>query len=201
MLLKVGAVELNFDKPYIWASGIESPVYVDNRITLSYPMVRNFINEQLGILIKRNFPQVDTIAAVATGGIPYGAILADRMHLPLVYVRSSAKEHGKGSQIEGDLSKIGRTIVIEDTVSTGGSSLKAIQALKDAGINVVGLASIYSYQFKKALDSFDSIGLDFEHLCTLESIMTVAVMRYKITQEEADRLKVWAEKLGVVWGE
>lgn len=198
MLLKIGAVEINFENPFTWASGKQSPIYVDNRLALSYPEVRNFIKEQLVNQVKRHFPQVDSITAVATGGIPQGAVLADRLHLPLLYVRSSKKQHGKGSQVEGRKEEAGNTLILEDTISTGGSLIQAVEAVQEAGIEVGGALAIYSYHFETALNKLKDAGLECAVLCTLSNLIHSAEKRQQISVEEAEKLSVWAKEQGAI---
>ncbi|RAM11124.1 orotate phosphoribosyltransferase, partial [Listeria ivanovii] len=148
-LLEIKAVFLKPNDPFTWASGIKSPIYCDNRLTLGFPKVRQFIAAALAEKIKENFGDVDVIAGTATAGIPHAAWVSDLLDLPMVYVRSKAKEHGKGNQIEGPISKGQKVVVMEDLISTGGSSLKAVEALEEAGAEVLGIAAIFTYGLDK----------------------------------------------------
>ncbi|HRG79385.1 MAG TPA: orotate phosphoribosyltransferase, partial [Cyclobacteriaceae bacterium] len=149
-LLEVGAIQLNYKQPFTWSSGWKSPIYCDNRITLSYPVVRSYIKENLVRAIRLNFPRVDCIAGVATAGIPQGALVAEMMGLPFVYVRPKPKEHGMGNLIEGKVEKGARVVLVEDLISTGGSSLKAAQVMQEAGCKVIGMVAIFTYGFETA---------------------------------------------------
>jgi len=154
-LLKVGAIKLNPDQPFTWASGMRSPIYCDNRISLSFPEERSFIKEKLAKAIKKNFAQAEAIAGVATAGIAQGALVADALHLPFLYVRSKSKTHGLTNQIEGKIVPGQKVVVIEDLVSTGGSSLAAVEALERAGIEVIGMVAIFTYGFQRAMHAFN----------------------------------------------
>jgi len=155
LLLKIGAVQLNLEQPFIWASGWHSPIYCDNRKTLGYPEIRNFIKTSLARRIKHTFPQCEVIAGVATAGIPQGALVADLLALPFLYVRSKPKGHGLENLIEGSYRAGEKVVLVEDLISTGGSSLKAAEALRNAGLPVLGLASIFSYEFDIAYANFE----------------------------------------------
>lgn len=154
-LLKVGAIKLNPDQPFTWASGMRSPIYCDNRISLSFPEERSFIKEKLAKAIKKHFVEAAAIAGVATAGIPQGALVADALHLPFLYVRSKSKTHGLTNQIEGKIVPGQKVVVVEDLVSTGGSSLAAVEALERAGIEVIGMMAIFTYGFQRAVDAFN----------------------------------------------
>ena len=153
-LLRINAIKLQPENPFVWSSGWNSPIYCDNRVTLSYPDVRNFIKIELCRLVAENFPEVEAIAGVATGAIAQGALVADNLGLPYAYVRSSPKDHGLENLIEGNLKPGQKVVVIEDLVSTGGSSLKAVQAIRNAGCEVLGMAAIFTYQFPVATENF-----------------------------------------------
>ena len=153
-LLQIKAIKLNVSSPYTWASGIQSPIYCDNRKPLSYPNIRTYIRQKYTDTLVEKFGKPDVIAGVATGGIAQGALIAQDLGLPFVYVRTSPKEHGMGNLIEGDVSKGQNVVVIEDLISTGGSSLKAVEALKEAGCNVKGLVAIFTYGFAQAEANF-----------------------------------------------
>src|SRR4028119_1251388 len=149
-LLKIKAIKLQPEQPFTWASGWKSPVYCDNRKTLSHPHVRDFVKSELAAMVFEGFPDAECIAGVATAGIPHGALVADLLKLPFVYVRSKPKEHGARNQIEGELQPGWKTVVIEDLVSTGGSSLQAVEALREAGAEVIGLCALFTYGFPVA---------------------------------------------------
>ena len=153
-LLQIKAIKLQPSNPFTWASGWKSPIYCDNRKTLSFPEVRSFIGNSFAAMIKDIYPDAEMIAGVATGAIAHGALAADKLGLPFIYVRSGAKEHGLGNQIEGYFEAGQKVVVIEDLISTGGSSLNAVSALRDAGCDVLGMVAIFTYEFKKATDAF-----------------------------------------------
>jgi len=153
-LLEIKAIRLQPEKPFTWASGWKSPIYCDNRLSLSYPEVRSFIKENLVKAIKSHFPDAEAIAGVATAGIPQGALIADSLNLPFLYVRSKPKGHGMENMIEGKVTEGQKVVVVEDLISTGGSSLKAIMDLKNAGFEVIGMVAIFTYGFDKASENF-----------------------------------------------
>src|SRR5512133_2388604 len=153
-LLQINAIKLQPSNPFTWASGWKSPIYCDNRKTLSFPEVRSYIRDSFSELVRNLYPDAGLIAGVATGAIAHGALAADKLGLPFIYVRSGAKEHGLGNQIEGYFTTGQKVVVIEDLISTGGSSLSAVKALKEAGCEVLGMVAIFTYEFKKATDAF-----------------------------------------------
>ena len=155
-LLEINAIKLNVENPFTWASGWKSPIYCDNRLSLSYPEVRTFIKNQLASTIQENFSGAEAIAGVATAGIPQGALVADALNIPFIYVRSKPKGHGLENLIEGKVTKGQKVVVIEDLVSTGGSSLKAIEALMKSEVSVLGMVSIFTYGFPVAQENFDN---------------------------------------------
>ena len=155
-LMQIKAIKLQPSNPFTWASGWKSPIYCDNRKTLSFPEVRSYICDSFVSMIKDLYPQLDVIAGVATGAIAHGGLVADNMKLPFIYVRSEAKEHGLGNQIEGYYEQGQKVVVIEDLISTGGSSLNAVKALRESGCDVLGMVAIFTYEFKKASDAFES---------------------------------------------
>ncbi|TCI31793.1 orotate phosphoribosyltransferase [Exiguobacterium sp. SL-10] len=188
-LLQIEAVTLSPENPYTWSSGMKSPIYCDNRLTLSYPDVRNLIIDALVDVIRPL--DVDVIAGTATAGIPHATLLADRLGLPLVYVRSSAKGHGKGNQIEGRFEPGARVVVIEDLLSTGSSSIEAAKAIQKAGGEVVKIQAIFSYSLSHlAINLLDS-GLTAHALITLLDVLEVAVKKRIISKEEAATLRDW----------
>jgi orotate phosphoribosyltransferase len=192
-LLQIKAIKLNLKKPYTWASGWKSPIYCDNRITLSYHSLRTYIRQQFVQIIIEEFGDIDVIAGVATGGIAHGVLVAQDMGLPFAYVRSSAKDHGLTNKIEGVIESGQSVIVIEDLISTGGSSLKAVQALRDAGANVKGLISIFDYGFRTAEDTFAKAGCVVYSLSNYKYLITQALADGYIREEDMMMLKKWRE--------
>ena len=192
-LLEIKAVVLNVQQPFTWASGIKSPIYCDNRKTLSFPKVRNFIKQSFAEIIAGEFKNVEVIAGVATAGIPHGALVADALNLPFVYVRDKAKGHGLENQIEGKLEKGQRVVVIEDLISTGGSSLKAVESLRSAGAEVVGLGAIFTYDFAKAEQAFKEKNCPYFTLSDYNYLSEKALENDYIKKEELSALKEWRE--------
>lgn len=190
-LLQIKAVKLNPNDPFTWSSGMKSPIYCDNRKTLSYPSIRTAIRQTFSEQIKAQFETVDVIAGVATGGIAIGALVAEEMGLPFIYVRSSAKGHGLENQIEGDFRSGQRVVVIEDLISTGGSSLKAVDALKAAGCNVLGLAAIFTYGFKIAEDNFKKANCPYFTLSNYDVLIEQAVRENYIAEKDLKSLNSW----------
>ena len=191
MLLKVQAIKLNTEKPFTWSSGWKSPIYCDNRLALSYPDVRKSIKEGLTQVIRENFFTAEAIAGVATAGIPQGALVADVLDLPFLYVRPKPKDHGMENLIEGKVTKGQKVVVIEDLVSTGGSSLKAAQALKDAGFNVLGMVSIFNYGFDIATRNFYEANMSLISLSDYSHLLSYALKENYITESELTSLKAW----------
>jgi len=190
-LLEIGAVKLNPDTPYTWASGWKSPIYCDNRLTLSYPKLRKKITSGLYTLVCNFFPGINAIAGVATAGIPQAAWLADKMNLPLAYVRSKPKDHGMGNQIEGHLSEGSRVLVVEDLVSTGKSSLEAVEALRKAGIEVVGMVSIFTYGFDAARKNFENSDVRLASIVSYPTLIEVALENSYINKGQMKTLEEW----------
>ena len=190
-LLQIKAVVLNPSQPFTWASGIKSPIYCDNRKTLSYPKVRTFIKTAFADIITDEFKHADVIAGVATAGIPHGALIADVLNLPLIYVRDKPKGHGLENQIEGKLEKGQKVFVIEDLISTGGSSLKAVEAIRAAGGEVLGLGAIFTYGFEKAVKAFEEAQCKFFTLSNYEILLDKAIEDSYIKPEEKDELIKW----------
>lgn len=190
-LLKISAIKLQPEIPFTWASGWNSPIYTDNRKTLSYPEVRSFIKIEMCRLILENFEKPDAIAGVATGAIAMGALVADALGLPYVYVRSSPKDHGLENLIEGNLTPGQRVVVIEDLISTGGSSLKAVEAIRQAGCEVVGMAAIFTYGFPLAIKRFKDAGVELLTLSTYNAMLEAALDTQYIREEDLDTLKEW----------
>lgn len=193
LLLEIKAVKLSPDQPFRWASGWNSPIYCDNRITLSYPKARTYIRQQLANLISSRLGQVDIIAGVATAGIPQGALVAEALGLPFIYVRSSAKEHGMGNQIEGLVVPDARVVLIEDLISTGGSSLKAAQAVRDAGMQVIAIVSVFTYGFPQAAENFKAAKVEGHSLTDYATLLHVAQENHYIESSALDKLNAWRE--------
>ena len=190
-LLKIKAIKLQPSIPFTWASGWKSPIYCDNRKTLSYPELRNFIKIQIARLALENFPEADAVAGVATGAIAQGAMVAEELGLPFVYVRSAPKDHGLENLIEGDLRPRQKVLVIEDLISTGGSSLKAVEAIRKDGCEVVGMIAIFSYEFPIAKESFKKAGVELITLSNYSSILEVAMESGYIAENELKTLQEW----------
>ena len=190
-LLKISAVQLQPALPFTWASGWKSPIYTDNRKTLSYPAIRSFIKIELCRLILEKFENIDAIAGVATGAIAQGALIAEQLGLPYVYVRSAPKDHGLENLIEGNLIPGQRVVVIEDLISTGGSSLKAVEAIRNVGCEVVGMAAIFSYRFPVAEERFKAANVDVVTLSNYEAVLEAALKTGYITEEDLETLKEW----------
>jgi len=192
-LLDIRAVELNLFNPFTWASGLKSPVYCDNRKTLSYPIVRSALKAGFRDLIREQFGSVECLAAVATGGIALGALTADELNLPLVYVRSEAKKHGLNNQVEGRLEPGAKVVVIEDLVSTGGSSLKAVEALRAAGAEVLGMIAIFTYGFPSATERFKQAQVKLFCLSTFDVLIQTAAKKGLISEAQLATLNNWKE--------
>lgn len=192
-LLKISAIQLQPELPFTWASGWNSPIYTDNRKTLSYPDIRNFIKVELCRLIMENFEDVDAIAGVATGAIAQGALVADTLGLPYVYVRSTPKDHGLENLIEGNLKPGQRVVVIEDLISTGGSSLKAVEAIRAAGCEVVGMAAIFTYGFPISVKRFKDAGVTLCTLSNYNSMLEAALETKYIKERDIETLRKWRE--------
>jgi orotate phosphoribosyltransferase len=190
-LLQIKAIKLQPSNPFTWASGWKSPIYCDNRKTLSFPEVRSYIRDSFASMVKELYPQAEVIAGVATGAIAHGALAAEKLGLPFIYVRSEAKEHGLGNQIEGYYEKGQKVVVIEDLISTGGSSLNAVKALRDAGCEVLGMAAIFTYEFGKAADGFNAAGCKLNTLSSYSVLVETAVKTGYIGESEVETLKKW----------
>ncbi len=193
-LLQINAVKLNPQKPFTWASGWKSPIYCDNRKILSFPHVRDFIKSEMTNMIFTEFPDADVIAGVATAGIPHGALVADLLSLPFIYVRSKPKEHGMGNQIEGVLNPGQRVVVVEDLISTGKSSMEAIEAIISAGGIIEGLCSVFTYEFAIASDLFLNRGIKTTSLSNYSSLLNVAVQKGLISSDELETLANWRDQ-------
>lgn len=196
-LIQIKAIKLQPTNPFTWASGWKSPIYCDNRLTLSYPEIRNFIRDAFVQQIKAQYPEVEVIAGVATGAIAQGVLVAQAMDLPFVYVRSSAKAHGMGNQIEGHLEQGKKIVVVEDLISTGGSSLKAVEALRQAGATVLGMTAIFTYDFKVAQDNFKAANCALSVLSDYHALLDFALSVDYIKEEQVKTLKEWRENPSV----
>lgn len=192
-LLQIKAIKLAPSNPFTWASGLKSPIYCDNRKTLSYPQVRDSIRDGFVEMIKQTFANADVIAGVATGAIAHGVLVAQALNKPFVYVRSDAKKHGLENLVEGNLEKGQSVIVIEDLISTGGSSIKAVEALRNAGADVKGLLAIFSYGFNKAIEAFNQANCKFYTLSNYETMIEIALQTNYINNTELELLKRWKQ--------
>lgn len=199
-LLDVNAVKISVDRPFTWASGWKSPIYCDNRKILSYPVARKVVYEALIEIIKEKFKDVELIAGVATGAIAYGILVAEAMGKPFVYVRPKPKEHGTGAQIEGELHKGARVVVVEDLISTGGSSLSAADCLMKNGAIVLGMVAIFNYNFIKARRAFEYANVELHTLSHYEALLEEALKRNYIKPEDLEILKQWRIN-PQTWGE
>lgn len=200
LLLQINAIKLNPKNPFTWASGWKSPIYCDNRITLSFPQIRNYIREEFAKHIEKEYGKPDVIAGVATGAIGIGMLVADVMGLPFVYVRPEPKKHGRQNQIEGYLQEGQNVVVVEDLISTGKSSLMAVEALKEAGANVKGMVAIFTYGFDVSVENFNNAGVKLNTLGNYDTLLELAVSKQYITEEEHDTLKEW-RKTPDTWGQ
>lgn len=199
LLLQINAIKLNPKNPFTWASGWKSPIYCDNRITLSFPPIRNYLREEFAKNIEKQFGKPDVIAGVATGAIGIGMLVAEIMGLPFVYVRPEPKKHGRENQVEGFLQKGQSVLVVEDLISTGKSSLQAIEALKAAGANVKGMVAIFTYGFEIAEQNFKDANIEVYTLGNYDMLLKEAVAKQYITEDEYDTLKEW-RKSPSTWG-
>lgn len=190
-LLQINAIKLSIDKPFTWASGWKSPIYCDNRKSLSFPFTRDFIKSEMCNVIFQSFENADMIAGVATAGIPWGAMAADQLKLPYIYVRPKPKEHGLGNQIEGFFEAGKRVVVVEDLVSTGKSSLQVVDVLKNAGLEVEGMVSIFNYGFDEAQNAFEKAGVSLKSLTDYESLIELAVAQKSISENDQQELLNW----------
>ena len=190
-LLQIKAIKLQPSNPFTWASGWKSPIYCDNRRILSYPVVRSFVRDSFESIINVLYPDAEMIAGVATGAIAHGVLIADKLGLPFIYVRSEAKGHGLGNQIEGYYEKEQKVVVIEDLISTGGSSLTAVRALREAECDVMGMIAIFTYGFSKATDGFAAEKCNLNTLSNYNTLVEIAVESGYIGQREVDTLKKW----------
>lgn len=194
-LLDIGAVSLSPNDLFTWSSGIKSPIYCDNRVTLGYPKVRTEIRDGLSALIKEKFPTVEIVSGTATAGIPHAAYVSEVLDLPMNYVRSKSKSHGKQNQIEGALSEGKKVVVIEDLISTGGSSITAVDALKEAGAEVLGVVAIFTYGLNKADELFNEAGVPFYTLSDYNELIEVAKDNGDISEDDIKTLVEWRDNL------
>lgn len=194
-LLQVGAVELKPKDLFTWASGIKSPIYCDNRITMSSPSVRKEIAKGLAEAIEKHFPGTEAVAGTATAGIPHAAWVSDELQLPMMYVRSKAKEHGRGNQIEGKVVPHQKVVVIEDLISTGGSSLVAVEALQKEGLEVLGVVSIFTYGLPKAEAAFEGAGISYVSLTNYDALTNAAIEQGTIAEQDLPLLTKWHNDL------
>ena len=190
-LLEVKAIKLQPDNPFTWASGWKSPFYCDNRKTLSFPALRSFVKIELARLVMENFPEADAVAGVATGAIAQGALVADELGMPFAYVRSKPKDHGLANLIEGELPAGAKVVVVEDLISTGGSSLKAVEALRNAGFEVVGMVASYTYGFDVAKQAFDDAKVQLLTLTNYEAVLEAALQTGYISKDQIPTLNEW----------
>ena len=190
-LLKINAVKLSPEAPFTWASGWHSPIYCDNRKTLSYPEVRRQIYEEFASLIAEKYPEAELIAGVATGAIAHGVLVAEKMNKPFIYVRSAPKSHGLTNQVEGFYQKGQKVVVIEDLVSTGSSSLNAVEALRDAGCEVLGMVAIFTYGFPQAAENFKNANVQLDTLTDYGTMIEMAVEQDYVKENQLDTLKQW----------
>ncbi|MFE4569065.1 orotate phosphoribosyltransferase [Paenibacillus chitinolyticus] len=192
-LLKIGAVALRPHEPFTWTSGIKSPIYCDNRLTMSHPEIRDAIAEAFAAKIRSEYSQAEVVAGTATAGIPHAAWVAQKLGLPMIYVRDKAKGHGKQNQIEGALAAGQKVIVIEDLISTGGSSLKAALAVNEAGGQALGVLAIFSYQLDKGIQAFAEAGIPLDTLTNYSRLLEVAVEQGAIAQNDLELLRSWRQ--------
>lgn len=192
-LLQVNAVKLNPDQPFTWASGWKSPIYCDNRRVLSFPFIRDYIKSEMCNVVFEKFPDAELLAGVATAGIAWGAMAADQLKLPYIYVRPKPKEHGLGNQIEGFYEKGQKTVVIEDLVSTGKSSLQVVDVLKEAGLEVIGMVSIFTYEFKAATEAFAKASLKLYSLTGYPALIELGLQKGIVSPDQQDILLKWRD--------
>ncbi|WP_440111015.1 orotate phosphoribosyltransferase [Paenibacillus sp. QZ-Y1] len=192
-LLKIKAVALRPQQPFTWTSGIKSPIYCDNRLTMSYPEIRNDIAEAFAAIIREQYPDTDVIAGTATAGIPHAAWVAQKLDLPMAYIRDKAKGHGKENLIEGLITEGQKVVVIEDLISTGGSSIKAAEAVRVAGATPLTVLAIFSYQLDKGVKAFEEAGIPLQTLSNYTALMDVALAQGTIQESDFELLKSWRE--------
>ncbi|MFP4094501.1 MAG: orotate phosphoribosyltransferase [Cyclobacteriaceae bacterium] len=191
IFLEIGVVKLNTDKPFTWASGWKSPIYCDGRLSLSYPQIRAYIKDKLAELIRNRFPEAEAIVGVATAGVPQGVLIADMLDLPFLYVRTKAKGHGMENMVEGEVIKGQKVVVIEDLVSTGGSSMKAIAALDLLGLDIQGLVSVFTYGFDETRQRFADAEIPFVSLCNYDVLIKEALEQELVSATDLNSLQEW----------
>ncbi|KIQ22191.1 orotate phosphoribosyltransferase [Flavobacterium sp. MEB061] len=194
LLLQINAIKLNPENPFTWASGWKSPIYCDNRLILSFPAIRNYVRDEFAKNIEKQFGKPDVIAGVATGAIGIGILVAESLGLPFVYVRPEAKKHGRQNQVEGFLQKGQNVVVVEDLISTGNSSLMAVEALRNEGANIKGMAAIFTYGFGVAEENFKNANIDLFTLSNYENLLDLAVQKQYITEDQQSTLQEWSEE-------
>ena len=194
LLLQINAIKLNPENPFTWASGWKSPIYCDNRLILSFPVIRNYVRDEFAKNIEKQFGKPDVIAGVATGAIGIGILVAESLGLPFVYVRPEAKKHGRQNQVEGFLQKGQNVVVVEDLISTGNSSLMAVEALRNEGANIKGMAAIFTYGFGVAEENFKKANIDLFTLSNYENLLDLAVQKQYITEDQQSTLQEWSEE-------
>jgi orotate phosphoribosyltransferase len=199
LLLQINAIKLNSGNPFTWASGWKSPIYCDNRLILSFPVIRNYIRDEFAKNIEKQFGKPEVIAGVATGAIGIGILVAESLGLPFVYVRPEPKKHGRQNQVEGFLQKGQNVIVVEDLISTGNSSLLAVEALREAGANIKGMAAIFTYGFDIAEENFKNANIDLFTLSNYENLLNQAIEKQYVSESEEETLREWC-KNPAVWG-
>ena len=197
-MLQIKAIKLQPQKPFTWASGWQSPIYCDNRISLSFPHIRTYIKENLATYISKQFSEVEVIAGIATAGIAQGALVAEYLNLPFVYVRPEPKKHGMGNQIEGKLTEGQKVVMVEDLISTGGSCLKAVVPVREAGCEVLGVAAIFNYGFQNAVDNFEAAKVPFFSLSDYEHLILEAATSGYVSESDIAILQSW-RKAPDVW--
>jgi orotate phosphoribosyltransferase len=192
-LLQINAVKLNVKEPFTWASGWKSPIYCDNRKVLSFPYIRDYIKSELCNIVFEKFPDAELLAGVATAGIAWGAMTADQLKLPYIYVRPKPKEHGLGNQVEGFYEKGQKTVVIEDLVSTGKSSLQVVDVLKESGLDVIGMVSIFTYDFPVCATAFAAAGINFYSLTNYPTLIRMAIDKGLVSSDQEGILLKWRD--------
>lgn len=199
-LLKIESIKINLEKPYIWASGWKSPIYCDNRLSLSYPKTRDLIKNSLAKLVKEKYAGVQAIAGVATAGIPQGALVADELGIPFIYIRAKTKGHGLENQVEGLIVPGQKVVIVEDLVSTGGSSLQAAEAIRAVGMEILGMTSIFTYGFPLADSNFKAHNMDLWYLSDYATMIELGIEDGSIKKEQLATLKAWRSN-PAQWGE
>ncbi len=192
-LIKINSIKINLKNSFSWASGWKSPFYFDNRVSLSYPLIRNEITERLVSLINKNYREVEVIAGVATAGIPQGALVSEKLNLPFSYVRSKPKSHGMKNMIEGKIEKGKKVLLIEDLISTGGSSINAVEAVRENESHVIGVISIFNYGFKVSEENFKKINCKTESIFYYNDLLTIAHKKNYINNQDLEKLKIWRD--------